>query len=495
MVFLVFFIQGAWPVPDVNEPHYLGKTIHFWNPDWVGDDFFLDSADTHGVFYFTFGWLSLWLSPVALAWVGRIVSWALLAWSWQRLSFALLPRRWWSILSAALMVALIENCHMAGEWIVGGVEAKGFAFVFVFLGMEALVRNRWNRAWLLLGAAAMFHVLVGGWAVVAAGFAWLTQGGDRPKLHRMLPGLIGGFMLSLPSLLPSLWLTGGVDPQTVDKACQIYVFERLAHHLAPGTLPTEFVLRFAFLVVVWAVLCLMTPATRRGRRLRGFVTGALGIAVVGLIVGLVTADNRPLAARLLRLYWFRLADVAVPIGVALGGTSLIVRALRLQPALGIRWLVVALLVAGVHLGGLAKERVVPRVPRADFRRVHYGNWYRACDWISQPENIPPGARFLTPRLVQTFKWYTGHGEVVTWKDIPQDADSIVKWWDCMEEIHGTGRQWPNRRWHRSLADLGPSRLEHLGRKYGADYVLTLAKPPLPLEVVYKNRTYAVYRLR
>ena len=93
LIFAVFCIEAAWPVPDVNEPYYLGKAIHFWNPDWVRGDFFLESADTHKVFYFTFGWLSLWLGPAALAWTGRSLTWLLLAWAWRRLSMAVVPRR------------------------------------------------------------------------------------------------------------------------------------------------------------------------------------------------------------------------------------------------------------------------------------------------------------------------------------------------------------------------------------------------------------------
>ena len=88
LVFAVFFVQGAWPTPEVNEPNYLGKAIHFWNPAWGANDFFLGTADTHWVFYFTFGWLSRWLGPTALAWVGRTLTWVLLAWAWRRLSFA-----------------------------------------------------------------------------------------------------------------------------------------------------------------------------------------------------------------------------------------------------------------------------------------------------------------------------------------------------------------------------------------------------------------------
>ena len=188
LIFAVFCIQGARPVPDVNEPYYLGKAIHYWNPDWLRGDFFMESADTHKVFYFTFGWLSLCMSPVALAWTGRILTWLLLAWAWRRLSVAILPRPWYSVLSAALFACLMDRCHMAGEWVIGGVEAKGFAYVLVLLGVESLVRNRWNRALVMLGAASAFHVLVGGWSVVAAAVAWIWIGKDRPAARSLVAG-------------------------------------------------------------------------------------------------------------------------------------------------------------------------------------------------------------------------------------------------------------------------------------------------------------------
>ena len=70
---------------------------------------------------------------------------------------------------------------MAGEWVVGGVEAKGFAYVFVFLAVADLVYGRWKQCLLLLGAASAFHVLVGGWAVLAVGGVWAISLSERPK--------------------------------------------------------------------------------------------------------------------------------------------------------------------------------------------------------------------------------------------------------------------------------------------------------------------------
>jgi len=513
LIFAAFFLQGAWPVPDVNEPYYLGKAIHYWNPDWVQGDFFLESADTHAVFYFSFGWLSLWLAPAALAWTGRVLTWGLLAWSWQRLSWAVVPRRHFAVLSGALFACLSERCQMAGEWVIGGVEAKGFAFVLVFLALEALVRDRWNRVWLLLGGASLFHVLVGGWACIATGLAWLRLGRERPPLRAMAPGLLGGFLLSLPSLIPSLFLDSGLDSQTVLRAREIYVYYRLPHHLILQEFKPHFILRFALLIAAWVLLCRAIGSRGPEARLQAFVAGALGIALVGAVLSPLVVLDPPAAARVLRYYWFRLSDVAVPLGVALFGALLVNRLFHTRPRVGQLGLAVAAAIAALHLGTLAIERCSVTVPRADAKvdpLGGYASWRAICESIAASHEIPKDARFLTPIDASTFKWHARRAEVVTRKEIPQDAASIVQWWERLREIHGIERDAPQRYWHGSLAELGAERLKQLGAKYQADYVLTeapglelpptparpekIAAPKLPLEILYQNEGYAVYRL-
>jgi hypothetical protein len=363
LIFAVFCLQGAWPVPDVNEPYYLGKAIHYWNPDWVRGDFFLESADTHVVFYVTFGWLSRWLAPAALAWTGRIVQWWLLAWAWRRFSYALVPRRWVAVLSAVLFAGLLDWCHMAGEWVFGGVEAKGFAFVLVFLGLEALVRERWNRMWLLFGAASAFHVLVGGWSCVAAGLVWLGSGGRRPALRSMLPGLVGGFALSLPSLWPSLTLNWGASPEVLRQAHEIYVYRRLSHHLVLGGMKWLFIVRFALLTAAWALVSRPTAGDPTASRLRAFVLGSLAIALVGALLSLAERWDPVWAAPWLRYYWFRLSDIAVPLGMALASAALAVRWLASRPALGRAGISALAGAALLHVGYYAHLRMQPATPR------------------------------------------------------------------------------------------------------------------------------------
>lgn len=569
LVFVVFFVQGAWPVPEVNEPYYIGKAIHFWNPQWIPDDPFLDSSDTHTTFCLSLGWLALFLPPTFVAWGGRLITWALLAWSWQRLSRAVLPRRWASVWTAALFVCLMEHGHMAGEWVIGGVEAKGFAYVLTFLGLEALALGRFNRVWPLLGAAAAFHVLVGGWAVVTAGIAWLLSAKDRPSITSMIPSLALGLLFSLPGLIPSLALTWGTDPAVVAFANQIYVFRRLGHHLDPAGFPPGFALRFVALSVVWAAMWYYGPRSSENNRVQAFVAGTLILSLAGVAIAVLFANDPARAAGLLRFYWFRLSDVAVPMGVALAGPGTLVwigarvkRAwardqrlamiisgvvvlaavfliTRLITTVGVlaeyrlAWEAAAGVAAAVVVGGIlfleryvlpihqvrqarmvaiaslslalllvapmahviviAAKRVTPTIPRAD-RLWDYWGWVDACRWIAESGEVPADARFLTPLMGQTFKWYAQRSEVVCWKDIPQDAGSMVRWWESVLDIYRRDDHLAGRGWNNALSTLDSRQLRYLGEKYDAPYLITYRWPrKREFRVLYENRTYIVYR--
>lgn len=491
LIFLVFFIHAGWPVPDVNEPHYLGKAKHYWDPNWAAGDFFLGTADAHTVFYLTSGWLTLWLPLPAVAWIGRLVTWLLLAWSWRRLSVALVPVQLLSVLSAALFVTLIARFHMAGEWVVGGFEAKGFAYVLVLLGLESLVRDKWGRSLICFGAAAAFHVIVGGWAVVATMIAWLISPRRPPLGSLILPAIVGG-ILSLGGLWPGLELTRNSDPQLVAEANQIYVYGRLTHHLLPQAFPLLFVARHLLLVVALVPLARQAPATAELQRLRAFVAASIAIAAAGFLLSIFAWWQPAWAAGRLRFYWFRLADVMVPLSVALFSIAILAEWRRQSHPWFTVGVAAAILAATFHLGGTVQYRLEYLTPRADWTlpRVNLDDWREIADWANR--ETPPGTVFLVPRLSQTFRWYSGRGEVATRKDLPQDAASIVEWWQRLNSLSGDES---TSQAGDSLSALGTDRLLKLGQQYGAAYVITRPDPSLRLRRVGPDvSTVAVYQL-
>ncbi|MEX0866069.1 MAG: DUF6798 domain-containing protein [Pirellulales bacterium] len=501
LILAVFVIQGGVLTPGVNEPNYLAKATHYWNPDWCPHDFFLESADAHLVFYWTFGWLSNWLDLPALAVVGRLLTWLLIAIGWQRLSSGLIPRPLYSVLTAALFVLLNVRFHMAGEWVIGGVEGKGFAYGLVLLGLAALVRGRWRACWLWFGAASSLHVLVGGWSVIAAGFCWLVAGRKQARFLDVFPFMFLGLLLAAPGLWAALTTTTLAEPEVVDRAARIQVFHRLNHHLNPGkfwfagrfTTPVggEFGLRFAGMSLFFGALAWRLRRMGRARRLSLFVVGSLLISLAGFAVAILFRENESAAAGILRYYLFRLSDVMVPLGTAL----LLCKALAVEQRRHRRTaqavLALLVLLAGWHLGEALYLRHGTIISAADSKLAKTNDQY--LDWVdvcrAAADNTHPDSVFLTPMHNSTFKWYAGRSEVVNWKEMPQDAPSTDEWWTRVRAIHRDGN-----RWRRSLTELTPQQVRAMGGRYQAHYLLTEAEPRLALPLIYRNDSYAIYQL-
>ena len=511
VIFLLCYLKAGWPPPDANEAHYLAKARHYWDAGWCADDFFLNSADAHVTFYWTFGWFAALVSLPTAAWVGRLITWLLMAWSWQRLSFAIAPIRYAAILSGGLMIVLSTVGHMAGEWIIGGVEAKGFAFVLLFLGLEQLVRGRWWAVWVLLGASAALHVLVGGWSVVAAGFAWLLAGKERPSFVAMLPSLAIGFSLSLLGLLPVLLLNRGVDPAITREANLIYVFERLPHHLVVNQFDRLLIARHVGLMVLFALMARYVKqidAQPGVQRLAGFVYGAMVIAGVGVVIDQSTLYLPNLAATLLRFYWYRLSDALVPCGVALLVPLVLWQLAKSRPQLAMAGVLAATVGIVGPIAAWNLERQQHFLPGSILQAwqqqrqsvawedavADFADWRNACVWIQ--EHTPSDAIFLTPRGQQTFKWYASRAEVVAVKDIPQDARGIVEWRERISTVFIPPVS------ELGFAVLTDDQITTLANQYQASYVIMETHKrsrPTRFTKVYPtdgeaNESYAVLKI-
>ena len=166
LIVLLLLFFGQRP-PDVNETHYLTKAKHFWNPDWCPGDLFLSSAYSHWLFYVSTGWVTRWVSLETYALMGRLVCFALFTLGWWRLAEALRFGYGRTVLGIVFFVVLVDRFSMAGEWAIGGFEAKSLAYGFVLLSLDAWVRRQSDAMLVALGLATAYHVLVGGWSLVA----------------------------------------------------------------------------------------------------------------------------------------------------------------------------------------------------------------------------------------------------------------------------------------------------------------------------------------
>ncbi len=510
LIVILFFVHAGGRPPATNEAHYLTRSKHFWNPNWCSNDLFLNSFESQPAFQSIFGWPSLFVPLEAVAWSGRLAGWSLIAWGWVRLSRALGLRPGWALLSAAVSLLLWDHFHMAGEWMVGGIEAKVPSYGFVLLALAEFVRARWGNALLLLAVATMFHPLVGGWSTLAATTVWALDD-RRGSIVALLPKLSLAAIISLIGIVPALWLDAGADVDTIRVARHIYVSLRLDHHLLMRRFPAMHLLRHFGLLAVW-LACWKPWSLGAGQRTRGeqrlqqFVAACVGIAVLGACVENITWKNWIYRSQSMRYYWYRMSDTML----ATGTSFLLVRWLQSAVAAPAGWNDNAgrrrwwgdrlcgflILIVGLNTGVAYFARQLDSRPTADQqgRReaagavVEYRDWLDVCRWCE--EETATEALFLTPTYIQTFKWYAGRAEFATWKDIPQDSRAIVEWWRrrrAIRELGCYGTQPPNDTTLRAWVAEHPVDYCVVPRRQQGYAWLA--------PIVYENGSYQVFRLR
>ena len=495
-VFAVFLLWSAvrWPVPSVNEPHYLTKARHFVDPAWCADDFYLVSADVHSVFFRLVGPVTCLLTLEQTAWLGRVASLFLLAWGWTALAEQLLPRRTilWSVV---LFLGVSSIGSVSGEWVVGGFESKVFAWALVLASSGARLAGRLTRSAAFAGLAVAFHPVVGVWHVVVLSLAELirrvcsrTPSAAIFEFRRwcMLLLVCGG--CSLPGLVPALGLVASPVPDNVQtQANVLQVFTRLRHHLDPMQFPVSSWVLYAVIALLWLSGRRLVGRSPNERWLASYVLVAAGIAATGVSIGWgtrppVDAASLEWRAALLRFYPCRMFDVMLPLAVSLVAAlllqHLVVASDRSESRLR---RIIDVVLAGLLCVALLNFPA-DRKPSGRTARIRE-NWVDVCQWMRR--NTPDNAIVLTPTRSHGFKWYAERAEYVTWKDCPQDAPGILEWHRRLRFV----RQWELD--SRADGRFAGDDMRQLAGE-GITYLIAAKTGPIEAEPVYRNRAFRVY---
>ncbi len=533
----LFAAAGSWPVPDTNEAHYLTKARHAVDPSWCPDDFFLSTGDAHVVFFRLVGPLAAARPLEEVAWIGRLLGWLLLAIAVRQVAAVVIDREpgsagWrgslWHVLAAALFSLLVRVTPASGEWVIGGFESKVLAWAGVILATAAVAAGRFGWAWLACGMAAAVHPVVGLWGFGEVGCVacWRLcvgisrgvrgeplpvgePGGSRQLLTGLVGGVAGAAVASL-GVLPAVLLGKGVDPALAAEAARIQVQERLPHHLWPASFQqlqvVTHLLAVGLMLVAWAAA---RPSPRLGRVV-GMAVASLFVSATGLVIASLRDVDPAMVDQLLRFYWFRSADGLVPLAAAVlvvdwfrwGTPSGVAISPQRTAAVGVAFV--------FALAAVTWDLVLQRDhwPQADGpqaarseRHVDELAWREACAWIR--DNTPQDAVFLTPRGAATFTWWTSRAEVVSWKNMPQDPESVVAWRRRIFDLFAPDGSDSLKDLERSTASFGEDRVRAVAQRYGAEYIIVPRKvidelgEPLPSSeqgYIYSNEGYSVYSL-
>jgi hypothetical protein len=482
------------PIPGINEPHYLGMARADWDPAWCRGDLFLESSRPHRAFYLLIGWLTQFLSLEQTAVVGRITSLAVVAWGWSKLGRATGLGLGGTLLSAAAFLLIQSTGSWSGEWLIGGVESKVFAYGFVFSAWAATLRRRMNAAGLWLGLATTLHPIVGIWATVATvcGLVWRWWRGATdsalaqsplPRFPIRLVPVLWWFVAAAPGIGWALPALRSANAATSKLADFIQVSYRLAHHLDPWTFPTAGHLFFGVLVAIW-----LANAVRGRRRIGLQLLDAIAGAAIlfGLAATALSYGPRPwtyppttiqsLQLKMLKFYPFRLADLMAALMVSL----LIARLCEFR--VNKEWmtavLAAAMLGSAIAIPGPDKT---PGMLVGQTRR----DWIATLEWVRR--NTPVDSLLLAANEDFGVKWWAQRAEYVNFKDCPQDANGVVEWNSRLL----TYSAWTRESLKGDMA-ITAAELADLGRQTGVTHLIVSRLGPIGVPPAFERGRFRVY---
>ncbi len=244
----------------------------------------------------------------------RVISALALGMSFAWLACSLRLSALESLLGIAIFWLLGQELF-GGEWILGAVEGKVFAYVFVFLALAQAARSHWRSTVALLVVATYFHFLVGGfWAVAACLWLWINQRDFRQPLKSICYYALA----ILPLVALMFWQRIGSASQLSGQLDidLIYATYRVPHHIAP----------FSNVYIIWewttgivlAVGLLMVAALSLTLQLKES-TRALTMLVFALLcyllVSVAASSSEAIVELFGKLYLFRPSSLTLLLAV------------------------------------------------------------------------------------------------------------------------------------------------------------------------------------
>ncbi len=424
----------------------------------------------------------------------------------------------WLLLAGGLFLAADNNPQSiaAGEWYVGGLEAKAVAYALVFLAIALMLHGRYLWMALLFGLATSFHVLAGGYPMMAAVIYLLLR--RRSQLTRrnhigliVLIYLLGA-AFAIPAVVNQLISSGPLGSLTPSF---IYVFVRLPHHLNPAVWPAKWWINLIFYLSILVIsLQLIKKKTPPGSPSSGAALSISScselfeftlIALIPFGLGLLISPFDQQGAYL-QYYPFRFGDMFLPFSTCLlFACALQYRCAQYSFLKRSSALTLTVLI-GVFLTLKTVEfkqeiSAISSFPRLQPDRAELYRWVGSYTESSAKFVISPSSN------IAEFTWVTERPTLVSWKLLPQTKAGIMEWYTRLGDVTGDpdlssaialGNNTPVfSQVENILIDKYKSlevyQVEALLKKYQASYFLTSSDTSLALPIVFENSSYTLYR--
>ncbi|MBD2358642.1 hypothetical protein H6G41_29225 [Tolypothrix sp. FACHB-123] len=394
---------------------------------------------------------------------------------------------------------------IAGEWLVGGLEAKAVAYGLILLAIALMLRKRYRAMALILGIATSFHILVGVYAFLTF-LGWLilkplTRLPNKQEFGLIILLYLVGSSFAFKSIVEhflTVNYVGSLQPS------YIYVFVRLSHHLNPLSWTLwkwiNLITHLVILAISVSIIWFKQPTERLSQQhiaqmeLCEFTL----ISLIPFLLGIAIApfDTQ---GRFLQYYPFRFGDIVLPLN-----TCLLFACATQQTLNHTRWHSRLLLLISCFLLTYITVNQMP-IFRHQFQSLSQfpsqeqgvdQQWKDLCNWVRN--NTPKNANLVSsPVEFDNITWITERPIIAKWKLMAQNKAGILEWYNRIRELGGdslinklkVSREQLTKGYNR----LTTAQAKAIMLKYQADYLVTRIQHQLDIPVAYRNQSYVLYR--
>lgn len=238
--------------------------------------------------------------------IGRILSYVLISYSYIYLSRVLKLSFFTSTGIYIIFLYFFKHgIGDAGEWIVGGLEAKVFAYALSIFSLSSFLKDNYKRGFLFAGLSLSVHLLVGVYnllCLIPLLFSNLKKKKNEPLnllqgiCYFIITGIIG-----IAEIINSLFLNTSQIIQ--NKGWDIYVNIRVPHHVIPD-----------FSIETWSILITFTIFNLLFLKSKHYTKKFIALyslsSIVIIIIGFIVYYS--FESHYMRYYFFRFSDVMLP---------------------------------------------------------------------------------------------------------------------------------------------------------------------------------------
>jgi len=520
MLFIVIIAKfRPWLIG--NETVSLIASKRICEPDFLVNDWAFNSTKNIDIkILFNILMAPLWLlfDFLSIAFIGRLLTWSLLIFSIINLS-KVLEIKWRCLIIGFLFwlyLGQFGQSIAAGGWIFGGVEPKCFSYAFLLLAMASLLREKIFVGSIYCGLAVFFHVIVGGWGLVALFFAMLFSFKEYGK-GKLLEFCFCSFLFSMPIIMIAFFYLKGPTAIVASKSVinNLSVLFRNPHHLDP--LYFLSLKKIIFLILLFMSTIIMFISNYNKREAKFFIV-FLSVLMLIFTAGILARGIS--AIWFLKFYPFRLGGIFLLFFFCLNFPKYLFQkerinyirqafsTMRFFPYQNIFSIFILILVVYMSFNFDIGGKFIKDIKEFTKSWYEYGlknkgfnnkdvNFAELTNWIKN--NTNRGDIFVVPPDEFRFWLWAERACFFNFKCCPANV-RIIEWYNRLLEVNGKKKI--KKRGFEVLDELkknylalSKNQLEDIKNKHYTNYYLTtVQRADLEKNLIYMNSGYYLYNI-